>query len=124
MIRGTTNRIEDCAKYVHEALQDDPAKAHSIFEGLVAEFEEPVADWDDARETEAGEHHGTVGSPGGGSEFVDPRDGYASNSEDTYLWVLEIKSLPGIMKQHSTFIWVERCESLLTRYRYPVIRTG
>lgn len=51
MIRGTTNRIEDCAKYVHEALQDDPAKAHSIFEGLVAEFEEAVADWDDARET-------------------------------------------------------------------------
>lgn len=42
------SRIEDCAKYVHEALQDDPAEAHSIFKRLVAEFEEAVADWDDA----------------------------------------------------------------------------
>lgn len=45
-----TNRVEDCAEYVQEALQDDPAEAHSIFESLVAEFEEAVADWDDAKE--------------------------------------------------------------------------
>jgi hypothetical protein len=45
-----TNGIEDCAKYVQEALKHDPAEAHSIFKGLVAKFEEAVADWDNARE--------------------------------------------------------------------------
>lgn len=96
-MEGVTNRVEDCAKYVHEALQDDPAEAHPIFEGLVAEFEEAVAYGDDAGETEADEHYGAVGSPGGGSEFVDPGDGYASNAEDAYLWLiqaLEIKIFP------------------------------
>lgn len=78
------SRIEDCTKYVQEALQDDPAEAHSILESLVAKFEEAVANWDDAREAEADEHDGAVWSPGGGSEFIDPRDGHASHAEDAY----------------------------------------
>lgn len=74
------SRIKDCTKYVQEALQNNPAKAHFIFESLVAKFKEAVAYGNDARQAQADKHHSTIGSPGWCSELVDPRDGHASHA--------------------------------------------
>lgn len=80
-----TNCVEKCAEYVHEAMQNDPAEAHPILEGLVAKLEQPVAYWDDARKTETDKHESAVGPPSGRPKPFNPGDDDTSNTKKTYL---------------------------------------
>lgn len=84
-MRKGTNRIEKCAEYVHEAMQNDPAKAHPVLEGLIAKLEQPVAYWDDTREAQTDKHESAVGSPSGRPKSFDPGDDDASKTKKTYL---------------------------------------
>lgn len=85
MLGKGTNRVEKCAEYVHEAMQDDPAQAHPVLEGLVAKLDQSVADWDDARKAQTDKHESAVGSPSGRPKPFNPGDDDASNTKKTYL---------------------------------------
>lgn len=78
------NRVEKCAEYVHEAMQNDPAEAHSIFEGLIAKLEQPMAYWDDTRKAQADKHESAVGPPSGRPKPFNPGDDDTSNTKKTY----------------------------------------
>lgn len=80
-----TNRIEKCAEYVHEAMQNDPTEAHPVLEGLIAKLEQSVAYWNDARKAQTDKHEGAVGPPSGSPKSFNPGDDDASKTKETYL---------------------------------------
>lgn len=78
------NRVEKCAEYVHEAMQNNPAEAHPVLEGLIAKLEQPVAYWDDTRKAQTGKHEGAVGSPSRRPKPFNPGDDDTSDTKKTY----------------------------------------
>ncbi len=85
---GSTDGVEKGAQDIEDALQEDPAQAHALFQVLVAVEGQAVDHGHDSGQTQADEHEGSIGAPFWQAEVLEPRDHEAAQAQQRDLFLL------------------------------------